>query len=248
MAGEQFFYNRPLFPAQLDMSHPLTKGLVGCWVLNGSDQIRVWDSSPYKNHGYLVNTAKGRWQGVYFDNANSQVGFPLAVGGLTHPLLAGASAFSCAFLIKANPVPDIAGIWTKGLDDASGWTGCYFGTTGGGSGDDLVFAIKGTGQMTIGYTDAIVLNANDFFTVTYDGKMAAAGVVTYKNGVVLTPTVAGDTLTVANTNTADIILGNGLQYSWFYGGFISLFVVWNRVLTKVECSQLHLNPYNMFLR
>jgi len=59
----QFLYNRPTFPAQLDMAHPLTKGLVGCWLFNedAPKSMRVWDSSPYRNHGVVTGTT-GRWQ------------------------------------------------------------------------------------------------------------------------------------------------------------------------------------------
>ena len=57
--NEQFLYNRPQFPAQINWSHPSTKGLVGCWLFNENGGMQAWDSSPYGTHltlqGFTTN-------------------------------------------------------------------------------------------------------------------------------------------------------------------------------------------------
>jgi hypothetical protein len=46
--------DKPLFGAQLNLAHPLVKGLVGCWIFNDMSGIQLTDYSPYKNHGILT--------------------------------------------------------------------------------------------------------------------------------------------------------------------------------------------------
>lgn len=42
--------------AQINWSHPLARGLVGCWLFNEGTGSRVFDLSGYGNHGTLTNT------------------------------------------------------------------------------------------------------------------------------------------------------------------------------------------------
>jgi len=57
--NEQFLYNRPQFPAQINWSHPSTKGLVGCWLFNENGGMQAWDSASSPNHltlqGFTTN-------------------------------------------------------------------------------------------------------------------------------------------------------------------------------------------------
>ena len=71
--NSQFFVGRPTFPAQLDMSHPLTRGLVRCWVLNEDAGMRAWDSSPYMGYGTVAGGARGSWQGRYLDAVDDDI-------------------------------------------------------------------------------------------------------------------------------------------------------------------------------
>lgn len=70
--------NKPLPGIQLNCSHPLAKGLVGCWLFNEGSGIRAYDLSPYKNHGTLKNfndvTSKDRSsQGLKFDGLDDYI-------------------------------------------------------------------------------------------------------------------------------------------------------------------------------
>ena len=77
--NEQILWDRSQFPAQLNMAHPLTRGLVGCWLLNDTGGLRAWDSSPYANHGLLTGFAdpvKRPFNGLQFDGTDDYVSVP----------------------------------------------------------------------------------------------------------------------------------------------------------------------------
>lgn len=49
----QQLLNKPPPGAQINFSHPLARGLVGCWLFNEQSGNQAYDSSPYRNHGTL---------------------------------------------------------------------------------------------------------------------------------------------------------------------------------------------------
>jgi hypothetical protein len=79
MANEQILTNRPLPGARLNMSHPLTKGLVGCWLLNEGGGLRALDLSPYRYHGTLIgfdNPPKRAFNGLSFSLSSAKNSTP----------------------------------------------------------------------------------------------------------------------------------------------------------------------------
>jgi hypothetical protein len=46
---------KPRLGARLDMQHPLSRGLVGCWLFNEGGGSKLWDISGNANHGTLTN-------------------------------------------------------------------------------------------------------------------------------------------------------------------------------------------------
>ena len=73
--ASQLLYNRPTFPAQLNMAHPLARGLVGCWLLNEEGGLRAFDSSPYGNHR-LVTGALSHYDGKTFNGVADVIVVP----------------------------------------------------------------------------------------------------------------------------------------------------------------------------
>lgn len=68
-----FPFSKPPPGAQIDWTHPLSRGLVGCWLFNEGAGIRANDLSPYGNHGTLTNFGAGSatsgWTGGKFGTA-----------------------------------------------------------------------------------------------------------------------------------------------------------------------------------
>jgi len=76
MSGEQAVLRKPLFGSRLNMSHPLSRGLVGCWLLNETGGVQAMDLSPYGNHGLLAgfdSPPKRAFNGLAFDGIDDYI-------------------------------------------------------------------------------------------------------------------------------------------------------------------------------
>lgn len=49
----------------IDPTHPLSRGLVGCWLFNEGAGSRLTDYSGYGNHGALTNMNANNWAGSF---------------------------------------------------------------------------------------------------------------------------------------------------------------------------------------
>ena len=59
---------KPVYP-QLNKSHPLANGLVGCWAMTGNGGSTVRDLTGYGNHGALSDTSYLTWAGSPYGTA-----------------------------------------------------------------------------------------------------------------------------------------------------------------------------------
>ena len=234
--NEQILYDRPLFPAQLNMSHPLTRGLVGCWVMNENspNSMRVWDSSPYKNHG-VVTGAQGRWQGRRFVGAGDFISIP------DHDLWDSAD-----FTLS---------IWTKQSAFAGNyWQRAFIAhNTTGGTANKWTFAHDGTATRLDWIntwptapnitSDAWTLSAGVWYCI---GLTRIGNAFTfYKDGV------ANGT---ATESTALPNIAQPLTIGWAegspktYDGIISLALFYKLGNSAMAMKDLYLHPCDMFLR
>jgi len=70
---------KPRPGCKIDPTHPLSRGLVGCWLFNEGVGSRLTDYSGYGNHGILTNMNANDWVGslhgcgLMFDGNNNYV-------------------------------------------------------------------------------------------------------------------------------------------------------------------------------
>ncbi len=85
---------KPFRGIQLNKSHPLARGLVGCWLMNEGDGGTLFDYSGNGNNGPLTNAS---WNGqtVKFDGDGDYINVPYS-----SLLLGGIEDFSIAFTLK----------------------------------------------------------------------------------------------------------------------------------------------------
>lgn len=62
-SGTKGYVTKPNSGAQINLAHPLSNGLVGCWLFNEGAGSRALDTSTKRNHGTFVNIGSGAWVG-----------------------------------------------------------------------------------------------------------------------------------------------------------------------------------------
>ncbi len=193
---------------------------------------------------YLCTVTGAVWgsQGRTFDNTDDLIS--IATTTALDTLFNGGSAFTVSLWFKNTVASAIAGIWTKGIDNAAGWTGMYLGTEiGGASSTDIQFGIKtigAKGALEISLLNVQQLNTWQYWTVAYDGSRAVTGLSIYLNNVLQAMTTRVNTLTGNTSNTANLILGKALNYAWWFGGIQGEVLAWNRKLTSAEDGKNYL--------
>ena len=227
--NEQILYNRPLPGARLNMAHPLTQGLVGCWLLNENGGVRAMDLSPYGNHGLLTSFAtppKRSFNGLLFDGVDDYV------------LCTTTEADLATFTAEAwfNPSTTVVAQYNL-IGHGSSPTDNGWNFAQNGTGLRITFAGVGNYDST-----ADILSVGKW----YQGLMTLLGTTAtfYLNGQLINSAATG-ALAVATHKYA---LGATPGGATLFGGFIALARVYNRVLNATEIKQLYQDPYGMILK
>lgn len=247
MAGEQLFINRPLPGAQINQSHPLVKGLVGCWLLNEQAGIRCIDSSPYNNHGTMVgfgvpaNSRSG--QGIKFDGVTDYVD----VGNVTR--LNITYTITVSAWVKANSVSGVS-IASKYDYSANKRSWAFRG--GIVSTDKILVILSDNGtDIKKRYESGITVFDNTWkhISFVFDGTNLSL----YINGILDTNPNKTTDSAISGLYSSDIpitigiLLNSGVKESYFNGSINNVHI-YNRALNKDEIKELYLNPYAMFKR
>ena len=228
---------RPLPGARLDMAHPLTKGLVGCWLLNEGG-YRAMDLSPYGNHGTLVGFAspvRRPFNGLTFDGAATYVNLG------SNSRIRNFTAMSCIIWLKTKLK---AGVSYQHIIDSGRWASTYGYVL---NQDDAAQSINpflrnsaGTSAnlTVVPFVDNVWLQTG----WTWNGTTGYS----IQNGRLLAGIAAtGSIISSCNpilSGRADAVTLN------HWAGIIAAFMLWNRALAPLEVKQNYQNPYGMILR
>jgi len=101
-------YQKPPLGAMLGRSHPLARGLVGCWLFNEGAGVKAYDLSGNGNKGTLTGfdgTPTSGWNAaaVAFDGSNDKIIAPI------NPLY-GAGTFTIRVKVKINVMANFKNI------------------------------------------------------------------------------------------------------------------------------------------
>lgn len=233
----QHLREKPRPGAKINFSHPLARGLAGCWLMNGQGW-REWDYSPYKNHGTLA----GFTDPIHTLSQRSSEGINLnGIDDLINVANAASLKITGNITISVFVQANSFGVTPRGIvvkDDA-----------GVGQGYGLYISAIGEYQFTsrIGAAWSTVstgikpLNTVFHIVAVYDGITQKI----YCNGNVEGSTSIAGAIT---DNDHALIFGdfvNGGLDNHFAGRIIAV-NVYNRALTTDEVKQLYMNPYSMF--
>ena len=234
---------KPVLGTQLNLGHPLARGLVGCWLMNEGGGNLVADLSGNGNAGTSVDSGV-TWQAsrhgtaLHFDGSASYVncGTDVGIDGAreitivtrymldatgSYDVIAGKYLDSTNNIsINANTVSGTALSFTVADGSTNyGWTFAGAVTTGKLYQISCVFNGYGNGNTERAkiYIDDVNLSLN------YTGIIPSAA-----------PSLTSTNFNIGNTS--DTFCFNGLMYYMY---------VFNRALTPNDIQSLYMDPYQM---
>jgi len=224
--------SKPLRGTTLNISRPLAKGLVGCWLMNEGCGAKLFDSARQTKSANVSFFGNTSWAGGKFGPAlnfdgtddyvyiNPVVNFNnVNAGTYSFWLYYRTSVSNDGFLVAAN-------------------VQLYAYNSGG----NFKVSIYASGGIAYSVTaGAIPLNSWTHYLVTYDTTVCKV----YRNGVYvaqdLTPTYTLDLI------TNSLYLGSDKgSASRDMDGMMDDVMCWNRAFTAAEVAWLYREPFAMF--
>lgn len=233
----------------LDRQHPINRGLVGLWPLDGN----AFDLGPKRLHGGLVAMATG--SGAY--TAGARGGRALNLDGVDDFFQAanvdfglnGATECSWSFWLKSS---DTTGR-VIGKQISSGFNSIYsdWGSTAGAAGK-VAFAVQnsaiGGGEFPTWYNSTAVDGNWHFYLFTF--KKAALGAsdgILYIDGSPVSTTFSANgydaSFTIEESSNNLLFGARPLTGTDPFAGQIENVQVWNRKLQPAEAMLLYKKPF-----
>ena len=233
---------KPVLGSQIQVGHPLSTGLVGCWLMNEGSGSRVNDLSGNNNN--LTGYNSPAWSpgnsehSVLLVDASSQY-FETDITALGYD---SPRTIACWFLIDEDEYWSTHQIVFVGdKDNTNHQEGLWISKQGTGS--SMTFsAVRNTTASSI--ATPIVANTWYFGCGVFNGPSYRQA---FLNGVAAT----AETSTVAQYYNYDRISvgrhgSSGPTY--YFSGKIGTATVWNRALSASEIAWLYREPFAMFQR
>lgn len=243
--------SKPLFGTPLNEAHPLSQGLVGCWLFNEGSGTTVYDSSGNSETGAIIIEPGAGTYGWVSGQTGSAYLFNGSVSVLNNIVLvtnANALAItgSLSIVARINPAVIQSGNFICTKFDSAGNNGYMWeidtlgklragliGSNGswyGSPSSNTIIPINTWSQIAWTYNINGTLNS-----LYYNG-------VFDKSGAELTGTPS------AAQGHLQMMCSNGYQNVGYQGlnGLMSELMIWNRVLAPQEISYLNAFPFAMF--
>lgn len=251
--------SKPPLGAKINFAHPLSKGIVGCWLMNEGGGDKVMDLSGNANHGTLTGmsfppTATSGWNPGKFGRC-------LAFDG-NNDYIATSIPLASYFNIASIKEPKTISFWVNPFSIAIASTIIAKQAVGGGGWAIFLQTngcIQGFFKNTVSAQTTvignIVLSVNTWYhvCVAIDAiNLLAPNAKIYVKGV-------RNTETRANSGTYSDGLWNQLTFgarvssvggspASFLNGLVSHIQFFNRELSAKEVLQLYKEPFCMFNR
>ena len=248
---------KPPRGAQLDKSHPLSRGLVGCWLFNERTGNKAFDLSGNANRGTLTNmasppTAVSGWcpskfgGGLAFDGSDDYVD----CGNDASLNFERTDKFTISAWIKTSQ-DAYQSIYTK-MEGSTPYRGVIFAVYSGAfeTNGKLVFVIRnnnvGNNHLWGHSTNTVIDGNQHFVQLSYDGSSSISGVKLYIDGYEEILTSTQDNLSDTIQTAINANIGARNASTFFFNGTIDQARIYNRALSATEIKQIYLNPYGIF--
>jgi hypothetical protein len=224
---------KPLLGVPVNWSHPLARGLVGCWLMNEGGGNKVSEFSGNNNTGTLY--AHTAWAAGKFGSCLSFDG----ADDYVRATLKGTSLTKLTVSFRVNPAQTEStqrGIfqWANQLSAGSP----FILVARAVSSTNIRFHVDGSYRLNTSIPNAawsyisITLNQNNLWTF-------------YVNDIAV-GTYQDDSTHDSQANANFVYLGNG--YNGYFNGSIDTLMIWNRDLSVSEIQWLYREPFAMFDR
>lgn len=234
-----YFGNRkPLPGTLLDISHTLSRGLVGCWPVNDNPPVLgiLHDVSGNGNYGTLVadtHIVPGKFgMGLKFDGTGDKIIIPNS-----NSLQVDYFTYVAWICVDGAHGGGIGGIWWDGvnasrsriliLNDGSLYVQLRIGGV-----DDTFNSAAGV----------VPLNKWCQIVVTHNGVNQYA----YVNAIQLP--VSDNHAGTLNKSTSSRMIGEGQSGTMYFNGQIDHVMIYNRALSAGEVQQLYIDQFCMFYK
>jgi hypothetical protein len=230
-------FQKPPIGAQFNRNHPLTQGMIGCWVMNERAGRRLMDYSGYGKHGTLINMAvPWKESGLYFGGGGvyDRVQLPSILTKPPYTIIARINPVSCGTVNEGN------GLVYQG--SANGDLGTVLSIVNA-TGVDNYVSFKNKDGNWVG-SDANTVIPGVFQQIAV--SINVAGVATlYNNKTVIK--IGSSGTNILNNNPTYI----GFWYkvdgnTRFFNGVMDYVYIYNRDLSAYEIESIYSNPYCIF--
>ncbi len=231
---------KPFRGAQLNRTHPLAKGLVGCWIMNEGTGQKTFDVSGNNNLGTLTNMTQADWVP---GTAGMHSGFALDFDGSDDYVDVGNKGVLDCATFTVFAVLEISGHHANGIVSkvtpesfqnfiVQGWVdgNTYTSCTIGGVPSQASSAPTST-PLNRPYSVMSIHDGSNlklYLDCTQVGSVVAVG----------SADIVSDNLKIGYNNS--------LTFPQYLDGIVYCSYVWNRPLSPHECNALQVNPYAMF--
>ena len=234
----QVLLNKPAPGAQINFSHPLAKGLVGCWLFNEQSGNQAYDLSPYHNHGTLHGfndpSSKDRSSlGLQLDGSDDHVDCG------NDASLNITDAITIVVTAKLNNLDNtwqtiISKLWDK-------WT---IKQTATNQIRMQIYIVGGQQNSDIVYFTTPQENQWYHLVLVYDKNSGLKGYV--NDNLIGTDATHTGNLNSDVTQELDIGCEPAIPVAHLFNGAIDDVRIYNRALSASEILWLYQEPYDMF--
>jgi hypothetical protein len=229
---------KPPLGSQLNFGHPLSRGLVGCWLMNEGGGLKVNDLIS-KNNGSLINGIVWQNQDILSKGVDGFINI-----GNSNNFNFTTQNFSVVFGIKHNSIQSTGTtkntvFFYKGDYQVNGW---YIQRS---PSDTPIGSLSlTTNQSTVSQqttTGADVVKVNEFgiYAVVRNGSNCKI----YKNGIDTGATSANHLNPTSSSNNLQLGKYSSNTTNFFFDGTWRFAYIYNRALSPSEIQSLYVAPY-----
>lgn len=232
----QHLVQKPMLGTPINWTHPLSHGVLGCWLMNEGSGDRIYDSSGNGSDGTLQADAKF---------TPTQMGPALLLDGTGDYVNGGDSDlfdfkknFAISIWVRITGAADNEVFVSK--SPASGNDGYFLNRV---DDDKVRFAVgDGTSSISSIFSDS-ALSVDTWYHV--HAQYAFNETAIFIDGTKQADTDTGLTADMAD-HIADLDIGKFTGSVWFLNGQIAYLLIYGRGLSPAEITELTRDPYGMF--
>lgn len=222
--------NKPMVGGQLNLSHPLARGLVVRWLFNEQGGTRLNDISGRGNHGTLINGPVWNNRTLSFDGGNDYV----SLGDITSAFTNQEATFTV--WVKRNLHTPLSqentGSWSF---NNQAWGSHYVWTNGQIYDGSFKYERTDVGA-------GIVSDRTQWHHIAITRKSGENGWKFYQNGIEIASASGGTWQMNTSIKIGQSSTSPGYP-DFYFTGLLDDIRIYNRALSAQEVRELYVNPY-----